>query len=313
MPLDKPFSPSIEDEEKLELLNKYRDQARNIEFTPIIEETPERPIEELDFKQESTTKAMAEASYLQQGLGDHPNMRVASKQLHKMPTPDEAEEQGIIGQFMDGVSDFSLGLATGVGYGVDELAVSASQLINTLTPDEMMEDADEYTGRYISKYMDTITERAGLDEGAGEAGRAVGQFVIGWMPHLRAVKMLGKVNALGNVGKKLSKGVPANVIASSLAGGTAFSPDHQNLGNDLATVDNHLAGAVSRFLATDPNDSDATNRLRNAFQEGGLALVGDTVLVPALKGAGGLVGKAVKPVHEWFIDLLGLHLSLIHI
>ena len=309
MPLDNPFAPSTEteDEEKLELLNKYRDQARNIEFTPIIEETPELPIEELDFKHQSTEKAMAEASYLQQGLGDHPNMRVASKQMHKMPTPDEAEEQGIMGQFMDGISDFSLGLATGVGYGVDELAVSASELINTLTPDAMMEDADEYTGRYISKYMDTITERAGLNEGAGEAGRAVGQFVIGWMPHLRAVKMLGKVNALGKVGKKLSKGVPANVIASSLAGGTAFSPDHQNLGNDLATVDNHLAGAVSRFLATDPNDSDATNRLRNAFQEGGLALVGDTVLVPALKGAGGLVGKAVKPVHEWFIDLLGLH------
>ena len=207
MPLDNPFAPSTEDEEKLDLLNKYRDQARNIEFTPIIEETPELPIEELDFKHQSTEKAMAEASYLQQGLGDHPNMRVASKQLHKMPTPDEAEEQGIIGQFMDGVSDFSLGLATGVGYGVDELAVSASQLINTLTPDEMMEDADEYTGRYISKYMDTITERAGLDEGAGEAGRAVGQFVIGWMPHLRAVKMLGKVGALGKVGKAASKGI----------------------------------------------------------------------------------------------------------
>ena len=307
MPLDNPFEPSTEDEEKLDLLNRYRDQARNLEFTPIIETPPERPIEELDFKQEATSKAMAEVSYLQQGLGDHPNMRVASKQLHKMPTPDEAEEQGIIGQFMDGVSDFSLGLATGVGYGIDEMAVSASALINTLTPDEMMEDSDEYTGRYISKYMDTITERAGLDEGAGEAGRAVGQFVIGWIPHLRAVKMLGKVNALGKVGKAASKGIPANVIASSLAGGTAFSPDHQNLGNDLATVDNHLAGAVSRFLATDPNDSDATNRLRNALQEGGLALVGDTVLVPALKGAGGLVGKAVKPVHEWFIDLLGLH------
>ena len=176
--------------------------------------------------------------------------------------------------------------------------------MNVLIPDEMMDDSDEYTGRYISKYMDTITERAGLDEGAGEAGRAIGQFVTGWIPALRAVKMLG---AAGKVGKWASKGIPANVIASGLAGGTAFAPDHKNLGNDLATVDNHLAGAVSRYLATNPDDSEAKNRLRNAIQEGGLALLGDKVLVPALKGAGGLVGKAIKPVHEWFIDALDVH------
>lgn len=310
MPLEQPWEPSEETLNQIKLLQRYEENALDLEATPIREVEPERPTDSLDFKFESTSKAIGEATYLQQGAGDHPNMRTASKQRHKMPTPDEAEEQGIIGQFVDGVSDFSLGLATGVGYGVDELAVSASSMMNALTPDEIMEDSDEYTGRYLSKYMDTITERAGLDEGAGEAGRAVGQFLIGWLPALRAVKMLSKAQSLGKAGKavsSMSKGVPANVIASGLSGGTAFSPDHENLGNDLAKVDNHLAGAVSRFLATDPNDSEAKNRLRNAFQEGGLALVGDKVLVPALKGAGGLVGKAVKPVHEWFIDALDLH------
>lgn len=303
MPLEDEWGPSQEALDKIELLRKYEDNALVLEQMPIADMEPERPTEDLDFKFQSTEKAIAEATYLEQGAGDHPNMRTASKQLHKMPTPEEAEEQGIIGQFVDGVSDFSLGLATGVGYGVDELAVSLSSLMNSLTPDEMMDDSDEYTGRYISKYMDTITERAGLDEGAGEAGRAIGQFMIGWVPALRAVKLLSKAQGLS----KLSKGVPANVVASALAGGTAFAPDHQNLGNDLATVDNHLAGAVSRFLATNPNDSEATNRLRNAIQEGGLAAVGDKVLVPALKGAGGLVSKAVKPVHEWFIEALDVH------
>ena len=303
MPLDEEWNIEDELQQRKDLLRKYEQNSKLLEATPISDWEPERPTENLDFKMDSTNKAITESTYLAQGSGDHPNMRTASKQLHKMPTPDEAEEQGIIGQFIDGVSDFSLGLATGVGYGVDELAASATSLMNALTPDEIMEDSDEYTGRYISKYMDTITERAGLDEGAGEAGRAIGQFMIGWIPALRAVKLLSKAQGLS----KLSKGVPANVVASALSGGTAFAPDHQNLGNDLATVDNHLAGAVSRFLATDPNDSEAKNRLRNALQEGGLAAVGDKVLVPALKGAGGLVGKAVKPVHEWFIDALDLH------
>ena len=303
MPLDEEWNIEDELQQRKDLLRKYEQNSKLLEATPIRDWEPERPTENLEFKMDSTNKAIAETTYLAQGSGDHPNMRTASKQLHKMPTPEEAEEQGIIGQFIDGVSDFSLGLATGVGYGVDELAASATSLMNALTPDEIMEDSDEYTGRYISKYMDTITERAGLDEGAGEAGRAIGQFMIGWIPALRAVKLLSKAQGLS----KLSKGVPANVVASALSGGTAFAPDHQNLGNDLATVDNHLAGAVSRFLATDPNDSEAKNRLRNALQEGGLAAVGDKVLVPALKGAGGLVGKAVKPVHEWFIDALDLH------
>ena len=307
MPLEQEWNIEDELQQRKDLLQKYEQNAKLLEAMPIQEMPPERPTENLHFKMDATEKAIGETTYLAQGVGDHPNMRTASKQLHKMPTPDEAEEQGIMGQFIDGVSDFSLGLATGVGYGVDELAASASQLINTLTPDEMMEDEDEYTGRYLSKYMDTITERAGLNEGAGEAGRAIGQFLTGWIPALRAVKLLGKAQKLGQAGKFASKGVPANVIASGLAGGTAFAPDHQNLGNDLAKVDNHLAGAVSRFLATNPNDSDAKNRLRNAIQEGGLAVVGDKVLVPVLKGAGGLVGKAVKPVHEWFIDALDLH------
>ena len=302
MPLDEEWNIEDELQQRKDLLKKYEQNSKLLEAMPIRDWEPERPTENLDFKVDSTEKAITEATYLAQGSGDHPNMRTASKQLHKMPTPDEAEEQGIIGQFIDGVSDFSLGLATGVGYGVDELAVSAASLMNLITPDEIMDDSDEYTGRYISKYMDTITERSGLDEGAGEAGRAIGQFMIGWLPSLRAVKLLSKAQGLS----KLGKGVPANVVASALSGGTAFSPDHQNLGNDLATVDNHLAGAVSRFLATNPDDSEAKNRLRNAIQEGGLAVVGDKVLVPALKGAGGLIGKALKPVNEWFVETLDL-------
>lgn len=304
MPEREPWVLSTEATERSALLRKYEEQEPILGQVPISEMEPEAPLANTDFKDASTAKAIEEATYFEQGNGDHPNMRVASKQKHKMPTPDEAEEQGIMGKFVDEISDFSLGVATGVGYGIDEMAVSASQLMNTMIPDSIMGDADEYTGRYIGKYMDTVSKRFGLEgDGGADAGRAIGQFIIGWIPALRAVKLLSKAQGLS----KLGKGIPANVLASTLAGGTAYAPDHQNLGNDLAKIDNHLAGAVSRAIATNPNDPDWKNRLRNALQEGGLAVVGDKILLPLIKGAGKATGAAVKPVHEWFIDALDLH------
>ena len=288
--------------EKLEYLKKYEAKEPIIYDNPIKEWEPEEPIIDTDFKVATTDKAIEEGRYLGQGAGDHPNMNLPNKIRKTKITKEEAKEQGIVGQFVDFVSDFSLGMATGVGYGVDELAVSASKAINLIPLWD-----EEYTGRYISKYMDSITQREGIyGNGVVEAGRGIGQFVTGWVPALRAIQILGKAQKIGKVGQKLTQGIPANVIASSLSGATAFAPDHHNIGNDLSTVDNYLAGAVSEALATDPNDPEWKNRLRNALQEGGLALAGDKILVPAVKGIGSVASKVVKPVHEWFVDFLDL-------
>ena len=299
-------------EERRALLQKWEDKLPDISRQPVTEMEPEATTTEFSkLKLDSTNKAIEEGIYFAQGKGDHPNMRTADKQKRKMPTPDEAEEQGLIGQGVEAISDFTLGMATGVGYGVDELAVSASKLLNTLIPDSIMDDADEYTGRYISQYMDMVSERTNLKgDTAGMAGQAVGQFLTGWFPALRAVKLLASAQKLGSIGQKMSKGMPANILASTLAGGTAYSPNHENLANDLAVVDNHLAGAVSRALATDPNDPDWKNRLRNAMVEGGLAGFGDVTvkaLTPLAKGIAGTTKHAVKPVSDWFIDTLDLH------
>ena len=288
--------------EKLEYLKKYEDKEQIIYNNPVKEWEPEEPLVDSNFKVATTEKAIEEGRYLGQGAGDHPNMNLPNKVRKVRMTPEEAKEQGIVGQFVDFVSDFSLGMATGVGYGIDELAVSASKAINLIPLWD-----EEYTGRYISKYMDSITQREGIyGNGVVEAGRGIGQFVTGWIPALRAIQILGKAQKLSKVGQKFTQGIPANAIASSLSGATAFAPDHHNIGNDLATVDNYLAGAVSEALATDPNDPEWKNRLRNAVQEGGLALAGDKVLVPVIKGVGSIASKVVKPVHEWFIDFLDL-------
>ena len=116
-------------------------------------------------------KAIGEAAYLSWNNHDYPQMRTPESLQVKKPTPQEAKERGLLGSFLDGASDAAVGLYAGVGYGIDELAVSASKALNLFgTP--------EYEARAISKYMDSL-ERRGV---AGKTARSIGQFMIGWLP-----------------------------------------------------------------------------------------------------------------------------------
>ena len=316
----------MNEEEQAKYLIAWQEMIEDTKARDITPMELDRPLPEKDFAIDRAERNYEHGQYLAQGGVDHPNMNTAQKQTRKKITPDEAEERGIVGQFVDVASDFSLGLATGVGYGADELAVSFSKVSNMLVPD-FIDGGNEYEGRYISEYLDQLTKSSGLyGNGVVEAGQSISQFLMGWIPSVRAVKMIsaaGKgVKALKGGAEYLGKTVPSNFVASALAGATAYSPTHKNIGNDLQGIDNYLAGAVSRALATDPNDPEWKNRLRNAMQEGGLAVVGDKLLFPLLKGAAGVAGKAGKaglegvsgamkseyiaPVHEKFIEMLGL-------
>ena len=311
MPL-KEWKLTDELQEKSDLYEKYSKNLKMLESSPITEF--ETPIDTFDFKHDSTTKAYEEGRYLAQGGEDHPNMRIASKQTYKMPTPDEAQEEGVVKYLADGTSDFVKGLAIGGFIGVDELAASVGSLSNSLAGTD-----EYYTGRHLSKYMHDIQKRHKLNGDAANAGVSLGQFIAGFLPSLFATQGLGvglKGAQLGGkalergvrgFGDWISKGSPANVIASFMAGATAYSPNHKNLGNDLATVDNYLAGEVSRYLATNPNSPESVNRLRNALQEAGLAIFGDTVVAPIIKGGVKIAGQAIKPVHELFIKALDVH------
>jgi len=306
----------VEDElrEKADLYEKYRSTSKLLDERPITEFESDNPINDVKFKEDTTTKAYEEARYLAQGGEDHPNMRIAQKQVYKKPTPDEAQEQGIVEWLADGTSDLVKGLAIGGAIGVDELAATVGTLSNSLR------NTDEYyTGRHLSHYMHSLQKLYGLDSPAAEAGVDIGQFIAGYLPSLFATRGLGGVLKTAKLGGKglekkvsgfgdwMSKGTPANVIASVMSGATAYSPDHHNIGNSLAKVDNYLVGEISRALATDPNDPEWKNRLRNAMQEGGLALLGDKVIAPFIKGSVGLAGRAIKPVHELFLDVLDVH------
>mgnify|MGYP003641046841 CR=1 FL=1 len=264
--------------------------------------------------QKRASKHAAEGEYLRQGIGEPETMNTPAKARKPIPTPEEAEEQGILSKMVDFTSDASTGFVMGLGYGADELVASTSSLLNMLTPDEVMNE--QYESRMLSKYLDEMAKQKGVyGNGVVDASRSIGQFVLGWIPMLRAVKMLDGASKLGKAGEfiaKGAKGIPANALASTLAGATAFSPDHQNFGNALEGADSYLGGAISRAFATDPNDPEWKNRLRNALQEGGLALAGDKIMMPVLRTVGGAIQASgqkaldIAPVHEWFIEALGL-------
>lgn len=96
---------------------------------------------------------------------------VTQKSLQSTPlTPEQAgEEDGWLDKMLDGTSDAVVGLYRGIGYGVDELAVSASEFANMFTDEDTT-----YQAKYISKYMDTM-KRKGV---AGDVAESIGQFMI---------------------------------------------------------------------------------------------------------------------------------------
>ena len=282
-----------------ELLRQYRsDLIPHAMDDPIEEVTGLGDPESGNTLLKRNEKAIGEQAHKSFYGEDHPTMNSSENRVKsfKPPTPEEAKEKGMIGSLIDGTSDAVLGLYAGVGYGIDEMAVSASKVLNMIS----FGSTPEYEARAISNYMKGI-EQKGV---AGETTRAIGQFLMGWMPWTRAIGLLAKA---GNFEKAVrGNKITANFIASSMAGGTAFSPNHQNIGNDLQHMDNHLAGAVSEFLATNPNDPEALNRLRNAVQEGGLSLIGDKLILPAARMLGRSIGQYMSPMHEKLIATLDL-------
>lgn len=224
-------------------------------------------------------------------------------------SPQQAKEQGLLGQIVDGTSAAVTGLYQGVGYGMDNLAESASHLLNSTigTP--------EYEAKYITNYMDKL-KRKGI---AGDVAESIGTFMIGWMPWARGVGLMAKgmqaIGATKKAGAALAGGtkagkISANFIASSLAGGTAFSPDHENLANAVQKMDGYTGGVISEAFATNPNDPRWKNRLRNGLIDGGFGAVADLTLVPLVKAVGTGISKVVKEPIDHLVDRLHTYSNL---
>ena len=94
----------------------------------------------------------------------------------------------------------------------------------------------------------------------GGLARGITQFMVGFIPAVKGLKYAG-----------MGAGLARTMIASAVADATVFDPQGGRLA-DLANQYPALQGPLTDFMATDPNDSEALGRFKNALE--GLAIGG---------------------------------------
>ena len=96
----------------------------------------------------------------------------------------------------------------------------------------------------------------------GGLARGISQFMVGFIPAVKGLKYAG-----------MGAGLTRSLIAEGVVGATVFDPHGPRL-SDLANQYPELQNPITEFMASDPNDSDALGRFKNALETmvvGGLA------------------------------------------
>ncbi|PXW82685.1 hypothetical protein BZA02_1023 [Ruegeria sp. P4] len=105
------------------------------------------------------------------------------------------------------------------------------------------------------EFMDLGLARPGGT--AGQITEGVTQFLVGFIPAVRAVRLVGAARVVGSTGTYMAAGV--------IADATVFDPHEQRLAN-LVQKYPRLKNPITEYLASDPNDSAAEGRLKNALE-----------------------------------------------
>ena len=135
-------------------------------------------------------------------------------------------------------------------------------------------DSSEHLSDHYSDGLRAQVDKIAPDNEstAGNLARGLGQFLIPFMGWSRGLSATGPANQAAKstqYGKILAAG--------AITDATAFDPDDANV---TAFIRDYaeLEDPVTEFLATDPTDHQATNRLRNALEGGLLGVTVDTAL-----------------------------------
>jgi len=99
-----------EEEEREALWRLYSSKMADIVEADVTPLELDRPTPDTDFALDRAETNLEQGRYLLQGAGDMPGMNTVDRNIVEKITPDEAEERGVVGQFVDFTSDFSLGL-----------------------------------------------------------------------------------------------------------------------------------------------------------------------------------------------------------
>jgi hypothetical protein len=201
--------------------------------------------------------------------------------------PEAPEEQGMLGNIIDTVQDMGIGLADGVETAINETAQtinSAGEFLedkfntgrlvwedndndgkaDSLIPtyynrEEVLANKDKLGQDFITSAVENIDLISEPETTAGGIVKGISQFATSFY-------------ALGG-GKSLARSIGIGAVADA----TAFDPYDANISNWL--VDNDWAVPyLNEALATDADDSEWANRLRNSVEGGILGLGVESVV-----------------------------------
>lgn len=111
-----------------------------------------------------------------------------------------------------------------------------------------------------------LPEVGDADSTTGGMVRGISQFLTGFLPVAKAMKVGSAATALGQFGRASAAGAVADA--------TVFDPHEERL-SDLVEVYPELRNPVTGYLSADPADSEAEGRFKNAIEGLGLGTVAE--------------------------------------
>ena len=123
--------------------------------------------------------------------------------------------------------------------------------VRWVSAEEMKADYDRGVGTIQVPNIDRPTSTV------GRATEGVAQFLVGFIPAVRVVRLTTATTAVGKTVQYATAG--------AIADATVFDPHEQRLAN-LVQQFPELRNPVTEYLASDPNDSQAEGRLKNALE-----------------------------------------------
>lgn len=185
------------------------------------------------------------------------------------PVQEQREEEDVEGSFLAKTAEMIPAVGQGILKSVQEtgnLALEASNGINKYLTEQGLGSIAGETDRELMSFADNPDLVYQPEYTAGKLTSAVANF----MAPLGALNKTGKgIKAVSKIGKLAKAGTIGAMVDFA-----AFDPEEKRLSN-LLRENFQFRDPVTEFLATNPKDSRAEGRLKNALEGLGLGLAID--------------------------------------
>ena len=210
------------------------------------------------------------------------------------PTEKEKEKpKGVMGDIWQGTKEALPQIAGGAMDAITEAGQALESAGDWLTDHwDWLKEVDEQVGQFNVDLPDV----AAPESTTGTLIRGTSQFLTGFLPALKATKVLG-------IGGTIAKGM----VAGAAADATVFDPMDDNVSNLIQQFP-VLQNPVTEYLAAAPEDSEATGRFKKVLEGLGLGVASEGLAIGfgafkklkgVAKGADDVAGAAkaseVKP------------------